>query len=85
MKLRIVKWVNHPVLGNLELDFTSLEGNACDTVVIAGENGLGKTTILETLYYFLREGTITPFAYVEYEEDGSVYKAFPLENKPIKR
>lgn len=83
MKLRKIEWANHPVLGDLELDFTSLEGNACDTVVIAGENGLGKTTILETLYSFLREGTITPFAYIEYEVDGSVYKAFPLENAPI--
>lgn len=83
MKLRKIKWANHPVLGSLELDFTSPEGNACDTVVIAGENGLGKTTILETLYSFLREGTITFFEYVEYEVDGSVYKAFPLENTPI--
>ena len=38
MKLRKIKWANHPVLGSLELDFTSPEGNACDTVVIAGEN-----------------------------------------------
>ena len=83
MKLRKIKWANHPVLRNLELDFTSPEGNACDTIVIAGENGLGKTTILETLYSFLREGTITPFEHIEYEVDGGVYKAFPLENTSI--
>ncbi len=79
MKLRKIKWSNHPVLGNLELDFTNPAGNACDAIVIAGENGLGKTTILETIYQFLREGTITPFEYLEYEADGNMYKAFPLD------
>ena len=79
MKLRKIKWSNHPVLGNLELDFTNQTENACDTIVIAGENGLGKTTILETIYQFLREGTITPFEYLEYEADGNRYKAFPYD------
>lgn len=78
MKLRRVNWSNHPILGNLELDFTNQAGSACETVVIAGENGLGKTTILETINQFLRVGTITPFEYVEYEVDGQTYKASPL-------
>lgn len=84
MKIRKVKYSNHPILGNLELNFTNPTGNACDTIVIAGENGLGKTTILETIYQFLREGTITPFEYVEYEADGNKYKAFPREGNVIK-
>lgn len=83
MKLRKIKWANHPILGNLELDLTNPAENACDTIVIAGENGLGKTTILETIYRFLREGTITPFEYVEYEVDGNTYKAFPREGRVI--
>lgn len=83
MKLTKVKWLNHPILGNLELDFTNVGGNTCDTIVIAGENGLGKTTILETIYQFLREGTVTPFEYVEYEIDGKNYKAFPLKETTI--
>lgn len=83
MKLTKVKWFNHPILGNLELDFTNPTGNACDTIVIAGENGLGKTTILETIYQFLREGTITPFEYVEYEADGNRYKATPLPDSTV--
>lgn len=28
MKLRIVKWANHPMLENLELDFTTPEGES---------------------------------------------------------
>lgn len=84
MKLRKIKYSNHPILGNLELDFTNPTGNACDTIVIAGENGLGKTTILETIYQFLREGTIDPFEYVEYEVDRNKYKAFPREDRVIK-
>jgi len=33
----------------LELDFTDLEGNTLDTVVLAGVNGCGKTSILDLL------------------------------------
>ena len=61
-----VKWKNHNVLGNLELDFTK-DGKPCNTIVIAGENGTGKTTILESLAKFLGgNGAITPFEYIEY-------------------
>lgn len=42
-----VKWNNHIVLGDLELDFTKNDGSSYSTIVLAGENGTGKTTILE--------------------------------------
>lgn len=60
-----VKWKNHNILGNLELDFTK-NGKACNTIVIAGENGTGKTTILDTLATFLSGNTIIPFDYIKY-------------------
>lgn len=82
MKLRKIKWNNHPILGNLELDFVNpLSNTPYDTIVIAGENGTGKTTILENLYSFLSQGPITPFNYIEYQIDAECYKVFPIPNE----
>ena len=62
-----IKWKNHNILGNLELDFTKEDGTAYNTIVIAGENGTGKTTICDTLAMFLSgRGAITPFDCIEY-------------------
>ena len=34
-----VKWNNHEILGNLELNFTKNDGSPYSTIVLAGENG----------------------------------------------
>ena len=62
-----VKWNNHEILGNLELNFTKNDGSPYSTIVLAGENGTGKTTILETLSTFLNLGSIEPFEFIEYK------------------
>lgn len=49
-KIRKYHFKNHPVLGNLTLDFCGPDNKAVDTVIIAGENGTGKSTILNELY-----------------------------------
>lgn len=49
-RIRKVIFERHKVLGNLELDFCDKEGNAVDTVIFAGDNGCGKSTILNELY-----------------------------------
>ena len=49
-KIRKVEFKNHKVLGNLTLDFCDTNGKAVDTVILAGENGCGKSTILNELY-----------------------------------
>ena len=41
--------MEHPFLGRVEFDFTKPDGNTFDTIVFAGENGTGKTVILNTL------------------------------------
>lgn len=76
MKIKKIKWLNHPVLENLEIDFTnSLTGEPYETIVFAGENGTGKTTILECLSTFLNIGSFEYFDYIEYVINGETYKA----------
>lgn len=50
IKIKSIKFKAHPILGNLHLDFCDKNGNPADTIIIAGENGTGKTTILEEIY-----------------------------------
>lgn len=87
MKIRKVKYNNHPILGNLELDFVNPEtNNPYSTIVFAGENGTGKTTILETLNTFLCIGSFEPFQTFEYEVENYIevekhtYILEPLNN-----
>lgn len=51
-RIKRIKFDNHEILGNLELDFTDRNGKAVDTVIIAGENGVGKSIILNALYSY---------------------------------
>ena len=67
-KIRKIKFAGHPILGNLELDFRGQDGIAVDTVIIAGENGTGKSTIMDTLYKIALHETDSPVM-VDFEAD----------------
>jgi predicted ATP-binding protein involved in virulence len=84
MKIRKVKWQAHPILGDLELDFiNSTTGEPYEVILFAGENGTGKTTILETISTFLNRGTFEYFEYIEYVANGQVLKAIPASERTI--
>lgn len=51
MFIKSIKTINHPILGNLILDFTQ-EWKIAETVIIAWENGTWKSTILEIISEF---------------------------------
>lgn len=67
MKIRKVKWQNHPVLGNLELDFTRPDGTVYENIVLIGENGSGKTSVMESIGAFLNIGSFDEFVSVTYD------------------
>ena len=82
--IRKLKWNNHDVLGSLELDFTKPDGSIYNTIILAGENGAGKTTILETLSAFLNLGPIDPFEYLSYSTNGIPYTITPMPDEDPK-
>lgn len=81
MKIRKLKYKNDEILGNLELDFVNPTTNKpYSTVVLVGENGTGKTTILKTISDYINIITLRPFDYIEYEAEGREYRIEPLQN-----
>lgn len=50
MKFRKIEFTNHPILGNVAFDFTDKQGHTVDNIIIAGENGCGKSVLLNELF-----------------------------------
>lgn len=80
--LTSVEWSNDPILGNLKLNLTKENGTPYSTIVIAGENGTGKTRILQTLSTFLNLGSIIPFKEITYDINGESYSITPYHDNP---
>ena len=49
-KIVSIEFINHPIFKTTVFDFTNGKGVA-DTIVFVGENGAGKTRLVEELYY----------------------------------
>ena len=71
-KIRKIKFDNHPILKNLELDFCDKDGRAFETIIFAGENGTGKSTIINSLYEISSHSVTYPLQ-VEIEKDGNIF------------
>ena len=52
MKIKKIKLENNPFFGACEFDFTNNQGLIMDNIVLAGENGCGKTQLLNIIYSF---------------------------------
>lgn len=74
-----IQWDNDSILGNLNLSFTKDDGTPYKTIVLAGENGTGKTRILQTVATFLNLGTIKPFKSITYDVNGEKYTITPRD------
>lgn len=53
MKIKKVKIKNNIVLGDMSILFTDENMKVKDIIILAGENGCGKTTLLEIIYNFI--------------------------------
>lgn len=71
-KIRKIKFQKHPILKNLELDFCGKDGKAVDTIILAGENGTGKSIVLNALYAVASYTVENPML-VEFEYNGSIF------------
>lgn len=71
-KIRKITFQNHSFLKNLSIDFCGKDGNAVDTVIIAGENGTGKSTILNELYKIASHSVSEPMV-VEFQENDRIF------------
>ena len=49
MKFRKISFNNNPILGSVSFDFTDATGKTVDTIILAGENGCGKSYLLSLL------------------------------------
>jgi ABC-type cobalamin/Fe3+-siderophores transport system ATPase subunit len=47
MGISSIQFSDHPILGNLHIDFRDVEGHEYQNVMFVGENGCGKTMILK--------------------------------------
>ena len=50
MKISQIEFKNHPILQNLKINLTDKNGNIYSNIVFVGENGCGKTTLLNELF-----------------------------------
>lgn len=50
MLLKLIELENHPILGNIKLDFCDNTDNPAMAIILAGENGTGKSTLLNVIY-----------------------------------
>ncbi|MEA2993044.1 MAG: hypothetical protein QOD40_1964 [Alphaproteobacteria bacterium] len=46
MMIAEIEIENHPILGTITLNFRDPSGNVSNTIILAGENGTGKSVIL---------------------------------------
>jgi predicted ATPase len=74
MKIRHVTFKNHPFFGDLDIDFTDKNGNTVNNIILAGENGAGKSRLLNTIFDF------TNFLDQSNNKNGQLYLEVELNN-----
>lgn len=78
MKIKSLEIIDDEKLGNLKLDFTK-NGVAQDTIILAGNNGCGKTTILEEIMLLSESGIASHLD----REKGKIKAVIDLSNQEI--
>ena len=84
MRIRKIKFNDDILLGNLELNFLKPNGKPYENVVLVGENGVGKSTVLKLLGRIIGGPDRCYFySFFEYEINDAIYcfKKIHPENK----
>lgn len=55
MKLNCLEIIDNPAIGSLKIDFQR-DNKIVDTTIIAGDNGVGKSVVLDSIYFLSRFG-----------------------------
>ena len=88
MEILELKLRKHPILGDQDLKFSSVNGEAYNMIILAGENGVGKSSVVEIIYDFcslkipkLTKGEIREITiYLDFREINSI--RYPGEEIP---
>jgi len=86
MKLKKIKFNNHEILNDLEVDFCDSNGIPLNTVVIIGNNGTGKTTLLKSLFesFEVDDKGYNPKSSLEVElHPGNFYTTVQLDEEEV--
>lgn len=74
MRIRKIKFNDDILLGNLELNFLKPNGKPYENVVLVGENGVGKSTVLKLLGRIIGGPDRCYFySFFEYEINDAIY------------
>ena len=73
-----ITFKNHPMLGNLSLDFSKSDGKPYKNIVLIGENGSGKTSVLKQISNHFAGGNITYSQIVSLKRDGTIMETAAL-------
>ncbi len=74
MKLSQIEFRNHPILKNLKISFTKSTGETYSNIIFVGENGCGKTTILNELFNYRNSKYIINKMQILNDGDNSHFK-----------
>lgn len=78
MRIKSLELVNDPKIKNLKLDFT-VDNVVQDTIIFAGNNGCGKTTILDNIYSLINYNIVSNSE----RESGLIKSIIILNNEEI--
>ncbi len=78
MRIKSLELVNDPKIKNLKLDFT-VDNVVQDTIIFAGNNGCGKTTILDNIYSLINHNIVSNSE----RESGLIKSIIILSNEEI--
>jgi len=54
MYIKSIKFFEHEIYKNMEFNFCDENGQPFETIILAGENGTGKSTLLNSIFNFLK-------------------------------